>query len=298
MTLQGICELCAITQDTITIWSFADEPWSVWDPGCSTNATASTKQQQQLWGDPYSNPYPKPTNGSLNTHCSSQYCNGKRLLSLFYTDNLLLRFDFCPQIGMFGSSTLVCGIQCTAATLLQTCCAAQYVNLSWKCSEERKRDKHRRLCAVMEEANTWKGSVNFGLTARTAQLVQDLQYVCWTWYYTMHEVLRSLTNVGEVCIWWMWREWKLLFGHVKISSRAVQETWALGFQDDSCGTHFFPGCCCWASTPTWVVLQCYQVFSIVVQSITFRNVIEMVVDPVFLEHMPCCGGHVHKLFSQ
>lgn len=52
----------------------------------------------------------------------------------------------------------------------------------------------------MEEANTRMGFVNFGLTARTAQLVQDLQYVCWTWYYTMHEVLRSLTNVGDIPI--------------------------------------------------------------------------------------------------
>lgn len=42
-----------------------------------------------------------------------------------------------------------------------------------------------------------KGFCKLWPAARTAQLVQDLQYVCWTWYYTMHEVLRSLTNVGD-----------------------------------------------------------------------------------------------------
>jgi hypothetical protein len=78
-------------------------------------------------------------------------------LSLSYTDNLLLRFDFGPEIGMFGSSTLVCGVQCTAATLLQTCCAAWYVNLSWKCSEERKREQTQKAVCSYGRGKYMKG---------------------------------------------------------------------------------------------------------------------------------------------
>jgi len=69
-----------------------------------------------------------------------------------------------------------------------------------------------------------------------------------------------------------------------------------------------PGPRLWDTFLSWVLLLSFNTylsaaavlssFSIVVQLITFRNVIEMDVDPVFLEHLPCCGGHVHKLFSQ
>jgi hypothetical protein len=124
-------------------------------------------------------------------------------LSLSYTDNLLLRFDFCPQIGMFGSSTLVCGVQCTAATLLQTCCAAQYVNLSWKCSEERKREQTQKaVCSygrgkyVKGFCKLWPDIKNSSTGARFAVCLLDLvlynvwsleiPHQCWRSFYLMN----------------------------------------------------------------------------------------------------------------
>lgn len=164
-------------------------------------------------------------------------------LSLSYTDNLLLRFDFCPQIGMFGSSTLVCGVQCAAATLLQTCCAVRYVNLSWKCSEERKGEQTQKaVCSygrgkyMKGFCKLWPDSKNSSTGARFAVCLLDLvlysawsleiPYQCWRSSYLM-----NVTGVKTLTA---------LVGHISFLGAAVE-------------LQHLPECCCSAikSSPLW-----------------------------------------------